>query len=235
MAPPPPGASSPPETMKDQTDTELLMELQGDVDDRAKEEEGTAKLMIVSSKEWKAGEAGRVKQSIAIFTDYMKMIDRRKKRQTEAEKCKLLWAWTVLKNRYEKRQKQGDNGKKMTNVTAMVTTPPRSGLKKKPKSPTNPIEELRRTSQQLTPTEFQVELKQACLRRKKVNLERWFRSKMIQQHRTSFQAVLEEMRKQPKRKVKKTTDEQEQEQENTEAIPIRSGSSILGRLGRLGS
>jgi phage tail tube protein FII len=87
MASPPPEASSPSETTKDQTNTrrdqtKLLIELQGDVDDRAeeaKEEEGTlrGKFRIISSKEWKSGEAGRVKQSIEVFTDYMKMIDRR--------------------------------------------------------------------------------------------------------------------------------------------------------------
>jgi hypothetical protein len=55
--------------------------------------------------EHKSKEDEQAEQGVALFKDYLKMVDGRKKRQTESELCKLLCAWIVLKRRHERRQK----------------------------------------------------------------------------------------------------------------------------------
>jgi hypothetical protein len=135
--------------------------------------------------QWKIP-ANQVSDAIEIFTDYMKMIDGRKRRQTEAEKCKLKLAWMILRRRHERRHEQAE--------TIAVATPPRKIKTRSPESPTNPMEELRMTHKEINAEEKQAKI--ARLKQRKRTLERSFHETQINQHRVKFkfQAVLNEIK-----------------------------------------
>ena len=156
----------------------------------------TTTKMIETFEEEDGSGNGEVRQSIELFKDYLKMVDGRKKRQTESEKARLMLAWMILKRRHEKRQRT------TTDMERETASPPRMKKMATPRSPTNPAEELRQTRQQLSPSsqfkgikqeEFYNQLKCMCLRRRKSNLERWFHSVKVQDHRVRFQPVIDEL------------------------------------------
>jgi hypothetical protein len=104
----------------------------------------------------------------------------------------------VLKNRYEKRQKQGNNKIKMMDIT--VTTPLRiRGLEKQPKSPNNPIDEMEeahKTTRELwNSEEGQAQERIASLKQRKRMLERGLHTSLINHHRVTFQGVLNDIKK----------------------------------------
>jgi hypothetical protein len=116
------------------------------------------------------------------------MVDGRKKRQTERELCRLMWAWIVLKRRHERRQERRNLTatlpQKEASMKKDVSKPPRQTNKPgMPRSPTNPMDETRITSRSMkSRTKFQEELWQQCLRQRKRILEREFRSSKIKAH-----------------------------------------------------
>jgi hypothetical protein len=159
---------------------------------------------FISPVDYKCNEDDQAKQAVELYKDYMKMVDGRKKRHTEREYCRLWWAWIVLKRRHERRQRaSATKQKRQQETSAMVSTPPRKKTRQ-PESPSNHIDELKMAINTTKATigkyenimeEFHRELKRTCLKRKKVNLERWFRVKMIEQHKIGFQKVLIEVEK----------------------------------------
>jgi hypothetical protein len=154
----------------------------------------------------------------------MLMVEGRKTRQTERELCRLMWAWIVLRRRHERRAKK-IAAKAAERKMIEAATPPRK-TKAPPteiKSPTSVIEEMRmsgkerwnsesetrdQTQARKQATRLQMELHRACLKRRKQNLEKWFRSKMTEAHRVRYQRVLNEITKfkrqqwKPTRKIK---------------------------------
>ena len=175
----------------------------------------TTTKMVETFEEEDGSGNGEVRQSIELFKDYLKMVDGRKKRQTESEKARLMLAWMILKRRHEKRQRT------TTDMERETASPPRMKKTATPRSPTNPAEELRQTRQQLSPSsqfkgikqeEFYNQLKCMCLRRRKSNLERWFHSVKVQDHRVRFQPVIDELMKQSKcqAKIKMTNKQRKQ-------------------------
>jgi hypothetical protein len=132
--------------------------------------------------EYKSKEEEEVTQAVDICKDYLKMVDGRKKRQTEKKLCKLMWAWIVLKRRHERRQKWRNvtapppslEAEERVEMIKVATTPTRKMKATLPKSPTNPIEETHRPSMETTAeteVQRQRQLKRECL--KKEEKEHW--------------------------------------------------------------
>jgi hypothetical protein len=194
MASPPPETSAAPPATEDQTK----------VSEDKREEEAWVQ-RFGAQEEWirfrqqveyrsHSKEDEEAIQAVDTFKDYLKMVDGRKKRQTEGELCRLMCAWIVLKRRHERRQKKW-------NGTTKVSTPPRPTKPRIPRSPTNPMEETRQTSRSMIArTTFQAELRQHCLRQKKRILERELRSGKIKTHGVKFQGVLDGIRTEDTRK-----------------------------------
>jgi hypothetical protein len=147
--------------------------------------------------EYKRKENKEAEQAVDLVKDYLKMVDGRKKRQTESELCRLMCAWIVLKRRHERRQKrwkemETSSYKKEPREDTQIeaATPTRKMKARTPESPTNPIEELRQTRSMTARTTFQAELRQHCLRQKKRILERELRSSKIKTHQAQYARVL---------------------------------------------
>jgi hypothetical protein len=147
------------------------------------------------------GEDLQAKQAEEFFKDYMKMVEGRKKRQTERELCRLMWAWIVLKRRHERRHRKGKDVEKIE-----ATTPTRKVKARTPESPSNPADELRTTSKELLQTEMDNEIKQAAmeeqpqariiwLKQRKRELEQSFHKSQIKHHRVEFQGVLNDIKR----------------------------------------
>jgi hypothetical protein len=147
--------------------------------------------------DYKCEEDDQAAQAVELYKDYMNMVEGRKKRHTERELCRLWWAWIVLRRRHERRVRTSKmetviSWKRTAKATA--STPPRKQIRQ-PESPSNPIEELRMARKANRIEEHNKQMKIACLKRRKVNLERWFHLKMIKQHKIGFQKVLTEVEK----------------------------------------
>jgi hypothetical protein len=147
-------------------------------------------------------EEEQAEQAVGLFKDYTKMVDGRKKRQTERELCRLMWAWLVLRRRHERREKKISEGSIMikTAGATLLGTPKRVNKTATPRSPTNPIEELRQATEAQTNSMeeeriLRNEEKIERLKQRKRELERGLYTSQIKHHSVKFQGVLTDIKR----------------------------------------